>query len=242
MITSGTIMQFDIDAEHAWPLRHALARDLQGSLWSMSLALLPGSRRMRLSLALSGAALDKALPAIDKLAPGTAVSYVRENPGASTGMPTVARLLDAEHVLLNLDVADQNALFEHVASVAAQQYGVDAETVLTHLAHRESSGSTALGQGVAVPHARIPGVPCEMVFYARLKTPLAFGAADGRPVTDVICLLLPEWASNIHLHLLASVAELFCDHRFRERLRQCDNARAVVHHFKHGTTIQAVAA
>jgi PTS system nitrogen regulatory IIA component len=66
-----------------------------------------------------------------------------------------------------------------------------------------------------------------MAFYVRPAQPIPFDAPDGQPVSDVIVLLVPEWANSTHLLLLADVAQRFCDHQFREVLHRCIDARAV---------------
>ncbi len=70
-----------------------------------------------------------------------------------------------------------------------------------------------------------------MAAYVCPADPIAFDAPDGQPVKDIIVLLVPEWGNSMHLHLLADVAQRFCDHHFREQLsrgaRMCGRSRAV---------------
>ncbi len=99
--------------------------------------------------------------------------------------------------------------------------------MISGLAAREALGSTALGQGVAVPHGQIKGLQEALVLYARPVAPISFDAPDGKPVSDMVVLFVPEWANMTHLHLLAEVAERFCDHRFREQLHACGDPDAV---------------
>jgi PTS system nitrogen regulatory IIA component len=207
---------------------------------------------MRLSLTLPRSAVSDALGHIGNLAPGAEVRQFFEIPDKPSGawldlingsaartvpvdgdsLPLrIGGILHEEDVVLDIDVADRPSLFRQIGTLAAQRYGLDADAVAASLAERESLGSTALGQGVALPHGRISGVPREVAFYIRPAAPMAFEAPDGYPVSDLVCLLLPDWGNNSHLHLLASVAELFCDRRFRESLRQCRDAQAVCHLF-----------
>ncbi|MGF6545773.1 PTS sugar transporter subunit IIA [Paraburkholderia youngii] len=80
---------------------------------------------------------------------------------------------------------------------------------------------------MAVPHGQIKGLRGALVLSVRPVMPIQFGAPDGGPVTDLVVLFVPEWANMTHLHLLAEVAERFCDQRFRERLRDCVDPHAV---------------
>ncbi len=144
-----------------------------------------------------------------------------------TGEESIAHLLTEDHVLLNVEVTDRESLFAHLAQFLVQHYGYEPAAVMAGLAARESLGSTALGQGVAVAHGQIKGVHEALALYVRPSMPIPFDAPDGRPVTDVVVLFIPEWANMTHLHLLAEVAECFCDYRFRERLHACADPRAV---------------
>jgi PTS system nitrogen regulatory IIA component len=241
-------MHITLDAQHAWPLRQALTRDCAGRSWTICVAVLPGCGRMRLSLTLPRSAVNEALVHIDHLAPGAEVRQFFEIPDKPSGawldlingvasrtgpvdadaLPLrIGSILHEEDVALDIDATDRPALFRQIGTLAAQRYGLDADAVAASLAERESLGSTALGQGVALPHGRISGVPREVAFYIRPAAPIVFEAPDGNPVSDLVCLLLPDWGNNTHLHLLASVAELFCDRHFRESLRRCKDARAV---------------
>ena len=83
------------------------------------------------------------------------------------------------------------------------------------------NGSTGLGEGIAIPHARVENLSRIQLAYLRLKTPIPYGAPDGKPVSDVLVLLVPKQATEEHLWILAETAQMFADHRFVERLRAC---------------------
>jgi PTS system nitrogen regulatory IIA component len=245
-------MHITIDAQHVGPLRQALVRDCAGLSWSICVAVLPGGERMRLSLTLPRIAVSEALAHISNLAPGAEVrqfvevpdrpsgawldmiqsSQARPGPRSRESQPmTIGSILREEDVLLGFDAADQPALFRRLGTFAAERYGLEAEAVTAGLTARELLGSTGLGQGVAVPHGRISGVPREFAIYVRPIVPIPFDAPDGNLVIDLVCLLLPDWNNSGHLHLLASVAQCFCDQRFRLLLRNCTEARSICGRF-----------
>ena len=87
------------------------------------------------------------------------------------------------------------------------------------LAEREKIGSTAVGCGIAIPHARVKYLLRPAAAFVRMKIPIPFDAPDGKPVSDLFVLLVPQHATETHLALLAGVAEMFCDMSFREELR-----------------------
>jgi PTS system nitrogen regulatory IIA component len=249
----NVMMHITLDAQHATPLRQALTRDCAGQPWTIRLVPLHGTGRVRLSLYLPKDAVSGAIQRVTHLAPTAEVGQLFEVPDAPTnawrdlmhpasspcadpadqpdemaaGTDTIAQLLTQDHVLLGMDVASRESLFVQVGRLCEQRFGLAAATVIAGLEAREALGSTALGQGVAVPHGQIKGLRRAMTLYVRPATPIAFDAPDGNPVTDVVVLLVPEWANSTHLHLLADVAQRFCDHHFREQLHDCVDAQAV---------------
>jgi nitrogen PTS system EIIA component len=265
------MMRVTLDAKHATPVRQALTRDCAGQPWTIRVAPLHGTQRVRLSLYLPRAAVSSVMRRVAALAPGAELGQTLEVPdaptdawrdllhpeppraeahgerktGTGTGTGnrnrngdadgdgnTIARLLSEEHVVLGLDIADRDALFVQLGQFVERLCGLPAADVAASLAAREALGSTGLGQGIAVPHAQIKGPQDAMVFYVRPLAPLFFDAPDGNPVTDVIALFVPQWANTTHLHLLADIAERFCDQHFRDRLHACTDARTVCQLFR----------
>lgn len=247
------MMHVTLDAQHATPLRQALIRDCAGQAWTIRLAPLPGTERMRLSLYLPKDAVSGAMQRVADLAPTAELGQLFEIPHAPTeawrdlmhpassqsaapagqldetasGNDSIADLLAQDHVLLGVDVASRELLFVHIGRFCQQRFGLPAQMVIAGLEAREALGSTALGQGVAVPHGQIKGLRRAITLYVRPATPIPFDSPDGHPVSDVIVLLVPESANGTHLHLLADVAQHFCDHHFREQLHACADAQAV---------------
>jgi len=92
---------------------------------------------------------------------------------------------------------------------------------------RERLGSTGVGNGVAVPHARIDGIDNVMTVFARLETPLDFNAVDDCPVDLVVFILAPKSTGSSHLRALAKVSRLLRSADTRHRLRAAPSAEAV---------------
>lgn len=142
-------------------------------------------------------------------------------------MNQIALLLSTARIRLDLDVTSKSRLFEEVGQLFAATLELDAECIVGSLSKREMLGSTGLGQGMALPHARIKGLTQPVAVFARLSPPIPFDAPDGKPVSDLLVLLVPEQATEVHLQLVAEAAQMFGDRRFRERLRkQSDVASA----------------
>jgi PTS system nitrogen regulatory IIA component len=102
-----------------------------------------------------------------------------------------------------------------------------AEQVFERLLERERLGSTGLAGGVALPHARMPGMNQSCGAFLRLAEPVDFDALDGQPVDLVFALLVPEDANEQHLQLLAELATMFNVEELRNRLRTADTDQAI---------------
>lgn len=139
-------------------------------------------------------------------------------------MSRIGDYLQVEDAVLDLQVAGKAALFEAIGGHVERVHGLPADAVVGALLRRERTGSTALGRGVAMPHARVRGLDRIRVVYLRLAPALSFDTPDGRPITDVLALLVPDPAEQLHLDLLADAAALFCDAQFRQALHGCTDA------------------
>lgn len=140
-------------------------------------------------------------------------------------MNPIGDLLAAEDVALDLDVSGKAALLERMASMLAGRSHIPAAAVLDSLLAREELGSTALGHGVAIPHARMPQCVASAGVFIRTKFSIPFDAPDGKPVSMFLGLIVPKQAAEKHLKLLAAAAGMFGDRAFREKLRACTEAR-----------------
>lgn len=140
---------------------------------------------------------------------------------------TIADLLHTEDIVLNLAVAGKGELFDEIGRHMEGRYGMPQAWVVLSLSRREEVGSTGLGEGVAIPHARIKDLDRIQVAYFRLLAPIPFASPDGLPVSDILVLLVPKQATEEHLSILAEATRLFSDPRFRRQLHGCEQASAV---------------
>jgi PTS system nitrogen regulatory IIA component len=136
----------------------------------------------------------------------------------------ISGLLYPEDILLDLDVTSKEELFDAIGRHLQHEHGIAAESVTAGLSRREKAGSTGLGEGVAIPHARVTNLVRPRVIFARLRLALDFDAPDGRPVADILVLLVPKQATQDHLNILAEAAQIFTDRAFRERLKSSRQA------------------
>lgn len=142
-------------------------------------------------------------------------------------MNLIASLLSPENVLVDLEASSKKRVFEQAGLIFENNQDIGRSTVFDSLFARERLGSTGLGQGVAIPHGRIKGLKEATGAVIRLAEPIAFDAPDGKPVSLLFILLVPEQATEQHLQLLSELAQLFSDAEFRERVAHASDAAAV---------------
>ncbi|HXY21874.1 MAG TPA: PTS sugar transporter subunit IIA [Burkholderiaceae bacterium] len=140
-------------------------------------------------------------------------------PGHSTVM--IGALLAVEDVLLDVVSGSKADLIDEIGRHAESVHEMTRGSVAPALLHRERIGSTALGHGVALPHARVTGLERILPMYLRLRSAIPFDAPDGSLVTDVLVLLVPKIATQEHLDVLAQASQMLSDRSFRDRLHQC---------------------
>lgn len=142
-------------------------------------------------------------------------------------MNLISQLLSAADILLERDITSKSRLFSEVGRHFQQRYGLAPEQAVEGLSTREALGSTALGNGVAIPHARIAGLHQVLAAFIRPALPMQFDAPDRKPVSNFLVLLVPEEATEQHLQILADIAHLFSDRYFREQLQRCSTPNDV---------------
>ncbi|PPD14302.1 MAG: PTS IIA-like nitrogen-regulatory protein PtsN [Methylobacterium sp.] len=136
-------------------------------------------------------------------------------------------LLVPEAVLSDLKPNGKKQLLQELAQRAAEICGVPDRLIFDQLLQRERLGSTGIGQGVAIPHAAIPGLAHLCGLFARLGRPVDFESVDGQPVDLVFVLLAPETAGADHLQALSRVARFFRSPAQVQMLRQADDPAAL---------------
>lgn len=136
--------------------------------------------------------------------------------------------LTTDRIGLAVDAGSKKRVLEKIVDLCV----TDLETKqnwFTALIEREKLGSTGLGHGVALPHARITGIHEPVSCFIKLDTPVDFGSPDGEPVDLIFGLFVPEHSNETHLQILAAVAERFNHESVRHALRNATNTEAVWH-------------
>jgi PTS system nitrogen regulatory IIA component len=132
----------------------------------------------------------------------------------------VSDFLSSADVITDIAFADKQKLLEDLARRAATIADVQPALILSELVKREQLGSTGMGGGVAIPHARFHQVSKPFAMLVRLKRPIAFDAVDDRPVDTIVLLLLPDAPNGERLGALACMARKLRDPAIMAALRR----------------------
>jgi PTS system nitrogen regulatory IIA component len=142
-------------------------------------------------------------------------------------MTDISQLIGPDAVLAGLKATSKEQCLDLLARHAAAATGVAADVIATALKRREALGSTGIGNGIAMPHAPIAGLPAPFGLLACLTKPISFDAVDGEPV-DILCLILtPEAGQGQHLNALACVARRLQRPEVREAIRRARHPQDV---------------
>ena len=136
-------------------------------------------------------------------------------------------LIDPGSVVTNLRVTSKKQALQELAKRAAELTAQPERAIFEVLIERERLGTTGVGNGIAIPHGKLPDLDRLYALFARLETPIDFDAIDEQPV-DLICVLLaPAVSGAVHLQALDRVSRLLRDQAICEKLRGTDGAEAI---------------
>ena len=137
-------------------------------------------------------------------------------------------LLSPGRIVAGVRINSRKRLLELISeTLAKKNKELNPREIFESLCAREQLGSTALGNGVAIPHGRINGTRDVEALFLRLIKPLPFDADDGQPVDLIFALAVPKHCTEDHSKLLSSIAERFSDPELLERLRSAEDANEI---------------
>ena len=130
-------------------------------------------------------------------------------------------ILTLSRSLANLSGGSKKRVLELTAEFISHESMLDAEDIYQGLINRERLGSTGIGYGVAIPHCRLPSLNESETrgYLIQLSQGVDFDAIDGQPVELLFVLLVPESTNQVHLNLLAQLANFFSKEQFRRNLQ-----------------------
>jgi PTS system nitrogen regulatory IIA component len=136
----------------------------------------------------------------------------------------IVEFLRPEAVIANLGGASAPAALAELCRPLAVATKVDAQRLVDTLLEREKLGSTGIGEGVAIPHGKLPGLPALIASFGRAPQGIDFRAIDGKPTFLFFTLIAPENSAGAHLKALARISRIFKNPSFREAILKASDA------------------
>ncbi|MFZ5610008.1 MAG: PTS IIA-like nitrogen regulatory protein PtsN [Pseudomonadota bacterium] len=136
-------------------------------------------------------------------------------------------LISPDAVMADLKATSKKQVLQLLAAKAAQLTELEERDIFTVLFERERLGTTGVGQGVAIPHGKLPALERIIGVFARLAKPVDFESIDGQPVDLIFLLLAPDNAGADHLKALARISRLLRDKATCDKLRGTKDSDAL---------------
>ena len=140
-------------------------------------------------------------------------------------------MLSDDAFLVNFEGTSKKQVLEELSKLAELKLGINSRTLLESLTKREKLGSTAVGNGIAIPHANVSDIDKPYVFVSTLVNGLEFNSTDDIPVDIIFLLIAPDNKSSEHLQALALISRLLRNKELTTKLRGCkskESALAVI--------------
>ncbi len=139
----------------------------------------------------------------------------------------IADLLSPEGVIPRLKATSKKQVLQKLAERTAELSGLDERKIFDVLLERERLGTTGVGDGIAIPHGKLPNLERVYGVFARMDKPINFDSIDDQPVELIFLLLAPEGAGADHLKALARISRLLRDRKICKKIIGSDSAEAI---------------
>ena len=136
-------------------------------------------------------------------------------------------LISSDVVVANLKATSKKQVLQDLSRRASESTGLHERAIFDVLMERERLGTTGVGNGIAIPHGKLPDLGRLHGYFARLEQPVDFQSIDERPVDLIFLLLAPESAGADHLKALAKISRVLRDGNICEKLRGTDTSDAL---------------
>jgi PTS system nitrogen regulatory IIA component len=139
---------------------------------------------------------------------------------------------DNSHISINDDSKSKKSVLEKLASILSGTMGIDSDIIFNKLYEREKLGSTSVGNGVALPHARLEGINVPFISVVVLEEAIDFDNIDDFDVDIIVCLIVPYDQTEDHLTILASLSQILDNISSRKRIRDSKNSEQIITNLK----------
>lgn len=137
----------------------------------------------------------------------------------------ISEFLSPEALIADLQARDKQAVLREMSAVLARAHPtLKEERLVEVLREREKLGSTGIGEGVAIPHGKLPGLSNLVAAFGVSRQGVDFEAIDGKPTHLFFALVAPENSAGVHLKALARISRLFKNPRFRASILEATSA------------------
>ena len=148
-------------------------------------------------------------------------------------MILLSSILSEQRIVSELDVSSKKKLISTIAELFSAELDINKKTLFNLFFEREQLSSTGIGNGFALPHARTSGIDQAYGCLLKLSSPISFDAIDNKPIDLVFALVVPEDATDEHLKILASIAQMFSNEATCHDLRLADSVNSMLNIIKH---------
>lgn len=139
----------------------------------------------------------------------------------------IQQILSPDSTFVCDQISSKKRVLEKVSEIMATAIGTSEKVIFESLLCREKLGSTALGEGIAIPHGRTKACSKITAVFLLLETPIDYDAPDKKPVDIIFAIIVPEEADKQHLHSLAQIAELLSDSKLSSQIRHAHSSEAL---------------
>ena len=143
-------------------------------------------------------------------------------------MSEITNFLTEDSIIMDCDSKSQKNTLEVISNKMAELTSTNKDEIFQKLYEREKLGTTAFGNGIAIPHARVEGIHNAKIIILKLTEAIDFNSIDGNKVDIVISLFVPNDNNEMHVELLSSIASLLDNQVFREKIRTANTASDVM--------------
>ncbi len=143
-------------------------------------------------------------------------------------MSEITNFLTEESIIMDCDSKSQKNTLEVISNKMAELTSTNKDEIFQKLYEREKLGTTAFGNGIAIPHARIEGIQNAKIIILKLTEAIDFNSIDGNKVDIIISLFVPNDNNKMHVELLSNIASLLDNQVLREKIRTANTASDVM--------------
>ena len=143
-------------------------------------------------------------------------------------MNEIRNFLTENSIIMDCDSKSQKNTLEVISNKMAELTSTNKDEIFQKLYEREKLGTTAFGNGIAIPHARVEGIQNAKIIILKLTEAIDFNSIDGNKVDIVMSLFVPNDNNEMHVELLSSIASLLDNQVFREKIRTANTASDVM--------------